>query len=143
MPKFHPVPAGFSLVMPHRLHTCPLLEIAHTSVPTDTDRKPTTPSACGGSLGTLASTCQCDPSGKADDISRRTANRPMLSSAQMPSRPTLICLNVTPLGGSTGCQASPCGFSIVMPYRKKAVPLLPIAHTFVSDADPQQIDTNG
>lgn len=142
MPKFHPVPAGFSLVMPQRLQTYPLLDIAQTSVPTDTDLNPTKPSACGGSLGTLLISCQWDPSGKADDISRLTANLPTLSSAHIPSRPTLICLKVTPLGGSTGCQASPCGLSAVIPYRKNAVPLLPTAQTLVS-VDPQHIETSG
>ena len=40
MPMFQPVPAGFSLVMPQRLHTTPFMATAQTSDPTDTDLKP-------------------------------------------------------------------------------------------------------
>lgn len=148
IPKIQPVPAGFSLVMPQRLHTWPLFATAHTSfLPTDTDRKPIAPpvpaSACGPSPATFGSTVQWVPSGNVEVTSRLTTRRPSASSAQTPKRPALICRRVAPPGGaSTGCHESPCGFCAVTPYRTYVLPVLLTTHTRFSAA-PQQIDTSG
>jgi len=141
MPRFHPTPAGFSSVIPQRLQMIPLREMAHTSEPTDTERKPQCWSVCGGTLAALGRNCQWEPSGKVLEISLRTAKRCWLSSAQIPARPTLIALKVTPAGASTCCQASPHGFCLLMPYRKNTMPLRATVHTW--PVGPTLIPTNG
>lgn len=129
IPRFHPTPAGFSLVIPQRRQMMPFREMAHTSAPTDTDRKPQCCSVCGGTFAALGRNCQWEPSGKVFEISFRTAKRCWLSSAQIPARPTLIALKVTPAGASTCCQASPQGFCLLMPYRKNTMPFRATVHT--------------
>lgn len=107
IPKFQPTPAGFNLVMPHLLQMTPFIATAHTSEPTEMQRKPMWFSECGGKFGTFGRNCHSLPSGLVSSTFLRTAKRFELSIAQMPTEPTDIDLKRIPEGASMVRHLSP------------------------------------